>query len=50
MNVGLLGLGNREASLALTDLVIITFFPFMGETSPLDNAIAGDHVEPEVFQ
>jgi hypothetical protein len=33
VNVGLLGLGNREASLALTDLVIITFFPFMGETS-----------------
>ena len=33
MNVGLLGLGNWEASLALTDLVIITFFPFIAETS-----------------
>jgi hypothetical protein len=33
ISTGLLGLGNREASLALTDLVIVTFFPFIGETS-----------------
>jgi hypothetical protein len=51
ISTGLLGLGNREASLALTDLVIITFFPFIDETSlSLDNAVAGDHVELEVFQ